>query len=70
MLVCPRREVKRFVDLTDAETSDLWIIAQKVGKQLEYHHKVSSLTFAIQVRLLLVCVYSLFYTSAFNPMTI
>ncbi|KAL4558469.1 hypothetical protein LXL04_036669 [Taraxacum kok-saghyz] len=42
------REVKRFVDLTTEETSDLWISAQKIGKQLENHHKASSLTFAIQ----------------------
>ncbi|XP_074333763.1 uncharacterized protein LOC141671418 isoform X3 [Apium graveolens] len=48
VLVCPRREVKRFVDLTGDETSDLWIVAQKVGKQLEYYHKASSLTFTIQ----------------------
>ncbi|XP_024020415.1 bifunctional bis(5'-adenosyl)-triphosphatase/adenylylsulfatase FHIT isoform X2 [Morus notabilis] len=48
VLVCPRREVKRFVDLTAEETSDLWITAQKVGRQLESYHKASSLTFAIQ----------------------
>jgi bis(5'-adenosyl)-triphosphatase len=48
VLVCPRREVKRFVDLTAEETSDLWLTAQKVGKRLEHHHKASSLTFAIQ----------------------
>lgn len=48
MLVCPRREVKRFVDLTPEETSDLWISAQKIGKQLESYHKASSLTLAIQ----------------------
>ncbi|KAJ9565180.1 hypothetical protein OSB04_001146 [Centaurea solstitialis] len=48
VLVCPRREVKRFVDLTTEETSDLWISAQKVGKLLENYHKASSLTFAIQ----------------------
>ncbi|KAL4558466.1 hypothetical protein LXL04_036666 [Taraxacum kok-saghyz] len=42
------REVKRFVDLTTEETSDLWISAQKIGKQLENHHKASSLTFSIQ----------------------
>ncbi|XP_076917551.1 bifunctional bis(5'-adenosyl)-triphosphatase/adenylylsulfatase FHIT-like isoform X2 [Bidens hawaiensis] len=46
--VVPRREVKRFVDLTADETNDLWILAQKVGKQLESYHKASSLTFAIQ----------------------
>ncbi|XP_019250434.1 PREDICTED: bifunctional bis(5'-adenosyl)-triphosphatase/adenylylsulfatase FHIT [Nicotiana attenuata] len=48
VLVCPRREVKRFADLTADETSDLWLTAQKVGKQLESYHKASSLTFAIQ----------------------
>ncbi|XP_076917550.1 bifunctional bis(5'-adenosyl)-triphosphatase/adenylylsulfatase FHIT-like isoform X1 [Bidens hawaiensis] len=38
--------------LTADETNDLWILAQKVGKQLESYHKASSLTFAIQVSLL------------------
>lgn len=50
VLVCPRREVKRFIDLTTDETSDLWIAAKKVGGQLEHYHKASSLTFSIQVR--------------------
>ncbi|XP_071738020.1 bifunctional bis(5'-adenosyl)-triphosphatase/adenylylsulfatase FHIT-like isoform X2 [Rutidosis leptorrhynchoides] len=44
----PLLPVKRFVDLTTEETSDLWISAQKIGKQLESYHKASSLTFAIQ----------------------
>ncbi|XP_019055550.1 PREDICTED: bifunctional bis(5'-adenosyl)-triphosphatase/adenylylsulfatase FHIT [Nelumbo nucifera] len=48
VLVCPRREVKRFIDLTADEISDLWLTAQKVGCQLEHHHKASSLTFTIQ----------------------
>ncbi|XP_060205503.1 bifunctional bis(5'-adenosyl)-triphosphatase/adenylylsulfatase FHIT-like [Lycium barbarum] len=48
VLVCPRREVQRFAELTADETSDLWLTAQKVGKQLESYHKASSLTFAIQ----------------------
>lgn len=48
VLVCPRREVKRFVDLTADETSDLWCVAQKIGGQLESYHNASSLTFAIQ----------------------
>ncbi|KAK6934070.1 HIT-like domain [Dillenia turbinata] len=48
VLVCPRREVKHFVDLTDEETSDLWLTARKVGSQLENYHETSSLTFAIQ----------------------
>ena len=50
MLVCPRRDVKRFIDLTGDETSDLWLTAQKIGRQLESYHKASSLTLAIQVR--------------------
>lgn len=50
VLVCPRREVKRFVDLTVDETSDLWITAKKVGGCLESYLKASSLTFTIQVR--------------------
>eukprot|EP00258_Populus_trichocarpa_P030990 XP_024447009.1 bifunctional bis(5'-adenosyl)-triphosphatase/adenylylsulfatase FHIT [Populus trichocarpa] len=48
VLVCPRREVKRFVDLTADETSDLWFTAKKVGSQLERFHSATSLTFAIQ----------------------
>ncbi|CAN1181408.1 Bifunctional bis(5'-adenosyl)-triphosphatase/adenylylsulfatase FHIT [Linum perenne] len=43
------REVKRFGDLTVAETGGLWLTAQKVGSQLESFHKATSLTFAIQV---------------------
>ncbi|KAI3508002.1 hypothetical protein L1887_23001 [Cichorium endivia] len=39
---------QRFVDLTAEEASDLWISAQKIGRQLENYHKASSLTFAIQ----------------------
>ncbi|KAL1340499.1 hypothetical protein AAHE18_09G019300 [Arachis hypogaea] len=41
--------LKRLVDLTAEETSDLWLTAQKIGNQLESYHKASSLTFAIQV---------------------
>ncbi|XP_031405618.1 bifunctional bis(5'-adenosyl)-triphosphatase/adenylylsulfatase FHIT isoform X2 [Punica granatum] len=48
VLVCPRREVKRFVDLTAEETNDLWLAAKKIGGQLEIFHKASSLTFTIQ----------------------
>ncbi|EPS62125.1 hypothetical protein M569_12669, partial [Genlisea aurea] len=48
VLVCPRRIVKRFVDLSAEETTDLWFTAQKIGNQLETHHKASSLTFTIQ----------------------
>ncbi|KAG4920447.1 hypothetical protein JHK82_049403 [Glycine max] len=49
VLICPKREVKRFGDLTADETSDLWLTAQKVGRQLETYHKASSLTLAIQM---------------------
>ena len=55
MLICPKREVKRVADLTADETTELWIIAQKVGRQLESYHKASSLTFCIQVRQLKNC---------------
>ncbi|XP_038876563.1 bifunctional bis(5'-adenosyl)-triphosphatase/adenylylsulfatase FHIT isoform X2 [Benincasa hispida] len=48
VLVCPKREVQRFADLTVDETCDLWLAAQRVGRQLELYHKASSLTFAIQ----------------------
>ncbi|EEE52662.1 hypothetical protein OsJ_35033 [Oryza sativa Japonica Group] len=44
----PRREVKRFADLSSNETSDLWVTAKEVGVRLEQYHKASSLTFAIQ----------------------
>ncbi|KAL3531006.1 hypothetical protein ACH5RR_010328 [Cinchona calisaya] len=40
--------LKRYVDLTADETSDLWLTAQKVGCELESYHRSSSLTFAIQ----------------------
>ncbi|CAH8280084.1 unnamed protein product [Arabidopsis lyrata] len=48
VLVCPRRLVPRFTDLTADETSDLWLTAQKVGSKLENFHNASSLTLAIQ----------------------
>ncbi|XP_039166955.1 bifunctional bis(5'-adenosyl)-triphosphatase/adenylylsulfatase FHIT [Eucalyptus grandis] len=48
VLICPRREVKRFVDLSADETIDLWLTAKKVAGQLEHYHKASSLTFTIQ----------------------
>jgi len=49
VLVCPKREVKRFADLSSDETCDLWVTAKEVGVRLEQYHKASSLTFAIQV---------------------
>ncbi|XP_052135393.1 bifunctional bis(5'-adenosyl)-triphosphatase/adenylylsulfatase FHIT-like [Oryza glaberrima] len=48
VLVCPKREVKRFADLSSNEISDLWVTAKEVGIRLEQYHKASSLTFAIQ----------------------
>ncbi|KAG6751429.1 hypothetical protein POTOM_045967 [Populus tomentosa] len=48
VLVCPRREVKRFIDLSADETSDLWLTAKKVGRQLESFYIATSLTFTIQ----------------------
>lgn len=49
VLVCPRRLVPRFTDLTADETSDLWLTAQKVGSRIETFHNATSLTLAIQV---------------------
>ncbi|XP_037429850.1 bifunctional bis(5'-adenosyl)-triphosphatase/adenylylsulfatase FHIT-like [Triticum dicoccoides] len=48
VLVCPKRVVKRFADLSSDETSDLWVTAKGVGAKLEQYHKASSITFAIQ----------------------
>ncbi|XP_042439214.1 bifunctional bis(5'-adenosyl)-triphosphatase/adenylylsulfatase FHIT-like [Zingiber officinale] len=48
VLICPKREVKRFVDLTADEVCDLWLTAKEVGGHLEDYHKASSLTFTIQ----------------------
>ncbi|KFK27354.1 hypothetical protein AALP_AA8G372100 [Arabis alpina] len=48
VLVCPKRLVPRFTDLTADETSDLWLTAQKVGSRLETFHNATSLTLAIQ----------------------
>ncbi|WCJ34902.1 Bis(5'-adenosyl)-triphosphatase [Euphorbia peplus] len=46
--VCPRRQVKRFVDLSADEVTDLWSAAQKIGSRLESYHQATSLTFTIQ----------------------
>ncbi|CAM9002385.1 unnamed protein product [Rhodiola kirilowii] len=48
VLVCPKRDVKRFGDLTSEETTDLWLSAKKIGKKLEQYHNASSLTLTIQ----------------------
>ncbi|KAF3792901.1 Bis(5'-adenosyl)-triphosphatase [Nymphaea thermarum] len=48
VLVCPKRIVKRFKDLTPEEVSDIWLTAHKVADKLELHYKGTSLTFTIQ----------------------
>jgi bis(5'-adenosyl)-triphosphatase len=48
VLISPKRLVQRFTELTAEETSDLWLMAQRVGTKVEDHFKASSLTFAIQ----------------------
>ncbi|KAJ4846075.1 hypothetical protein Tsubulata_027398 [Turnera subulata] len=48
VLIVPKRDVKRVVDLTSDETIDLWLTAQKVARMLEPFHKATSLTFTIQ----------------------
>ncbi|XP_073009911.1 bifunctional bis(5'-adenosyl)-triphosphatase/adenylylsulfatase FHIT [Typha latifolia] len=48
VLVCSRREVKRYVDLSADEISDLWLTAKEVGGRLEKYHNASSLTLNIQ----------------------
>ncbi|XP_078168646.1 bifunctional bis(5'-adenosyl)-triphosphatase/adenylylsulfatase FHIT-like [Carex rostrata] len=48
VLIIPRREVKRFPDLTDDEICDLWITARLVGSCLEKYHNATSLTLNIQ----------------------
>ena len=44
-----KRVVPRMVDLTDDETTDLWMTARNVGLKLEPHYGANSLTFGVQV---------------------
>ncbi|KAH7296576.1 hypothetical protein KP509_26G028900 [Ceratopteris richardii] len=48
VLVCSKRVVPCFVDLTDEEVIDLWTTAKHVGVKIEPHYGVGSLTFGIQ----------------------
>lgn len=48
VLISPIRVVHRFADLAPSEVSDLWTLAQLVGKTLEPHYQAQSLTLAIQ----------------------
>ncbi|KAJ3704275.1 hypothetical protein LUZ61_007980 [Rhynchospora tenuis] len=48
VLIIPRREVKRFTDLTNDEICDMWTTARLVGSRLEKYHDATSLTLNIQ----------------------
>lgn len=48
VLVCPRRVVPRFSELTLAETTDLFLTVRRVGRVLERVYEASSLNIAMQ----------------------
>jgi len=48
VLVCPVRVVEHLVDLTAAETADLFLAVQSVAEVTKKHYRVSSLTVAVQ----------------------
>mmetsp|Transcript_7787 Transcript_7787/g.12460 ORF Transcript_7787/g.12460 Transcript_7787/m.12460 type:complete len:163 (-) Transcript_7787:387-875(-) len=48
VLVCSKRIVARFKDLTDSEISDLWISARKIAVVIEKVYHADSVTYAIQ----------------------
>jgi len=48
VLVCPKRPLARFADLSPDEVADLWLLAQRVAATLEPHYGCSASTFAIQ----------------------
>ena len=48
VLLIPRRELRRFHELSSEEVSDLYLSAQKVGKVLEREFKCSSLSISMQ----------------------
>ncbi|GAM25983.1 hypothetical protein SAMD00019534_091580, partial [Acytostelium subglobosum LB1] len=48
VLICPKRVVKRFYDMTPEEITDLWQTASKVSRVIEKHFDGDGLTFAIQ----------------------
>ncbi|GLI68682.1 hypothetical protein VaNZ11_013168, partial [Volvox africanus] len=48
VLVSTKRIVQRFTDLTTEEVSDLWLLAQRIGRVVEPHYGARSLTLAIQ----------------------
>ncbi|PON69536.1 Histidine triad (HIT) protein [Parasponia andersonii] len=49
VLVSPKREVKRFVDLTADETNDLWITAHKIAV-LKYHNLILYMIFVCTIK--------------------
>ena len=48
VLVSPVRVVPRFAELEGAEVADMWLLAQRVGRELEAHHAATSLTLTVQ----------------------
>ena len=48
VLVCPRRTIPRFTDLTHAEVTDLFLAVQRVGRMIERVYHATSLNIAIQ----------------------
>ncbi|GIL98845.1 hypothetical protein Vretimale_4153 [Volvox reticuliferus] len=48
VLVSTKRVVQRFTDLTTEEVSDLWLLAQHIGRVVEPQYGAQSLTLAIQ----------------------
>ena len=47
-LILPRRGMERVSDMKAEELSDLWILAQRVGRMLSKHFNAPALSFAIQ----------------------
>ena len=48
VLVCPRRVIPRFADLTHTEVTDLFLTVQRVGRMIERVYRASSLNIAMQ----------------------
>ncbi|EFA79820.1 6-phosphofructokinase [Heterostelium album PN500] len=48
VLVCPKRVVKRFYDLSPEEINDIWQSASRISRVIEKHFDGDGMTFAIQ----------------------
>merc|ERR1712088_1036202 len=48
VLVCPKREVKRYKDLTDTEITEIFTSAKIISSKLEEHFQKTACTFGIQ----------------------